>query len=225
MKKANIVFVHGLWADGSCWDKIIPSLIDEGHHVISVQNPLSSLADDVAATNRALNKLESPVILVGHSWGGVVITAAGIHPKVKALVYVAAMAPDENETLGGLTDPYPTAALQHLEVADGYIWLTKEGVQKYFASDVPEQQTALMYTTQGPANAVLFGEKMSKPAWKEKPSWYIVAQNDDAISPELERIMAKRINARTTELATSHVPMISKPEEVLKVIREAIANA
>lgn len=224
MKKANIVFVHGLWADGSCWNDVIPSLLAEGHDVISVQNPLSTLADDVAATNRALDKLEDPIVLIGHSWGGVVITAAGIHPKVRALVYVAAMAPDKDETLGGLTEHYPTAALQHLDIADGYIWLTKEGMQQYFASDVPEKQTALMYTTQGPANAALFGEKMGTPAWKEKPSWYIVASKDDAISPELERIMAKRINAKITELDTSHVPMISKPEEVLKVIREAIAS-
>lgn len=222
MKKASIVFVHGLWADGSCWNDVIPALITEGHDVISVQNPLSTLADDVAATNKALDKLEGPIVLIGHSWGGVVITAAGVHPKVKALVYVAAMAPDKDETLAGLTESYPTAALQHLDIADGYIWLTKEGMQKYFASDVPEKQTALMYATQGPANAVLFGEKMGTPAWKEKPSWYIVAGKDDAISPELERIMAKRIGATITELDTSHVPMISKPEEVLKVIREAI---
>lgn len=224
MKKTSIVFVHGLWADGSCWNDVIPALITEGHYVISVQNSLSTLADDVAATNRALNKLEGPIVLVGHSWGGVVITAAGVHPKVKALVYVAAVAPDKDETIGGLTQPYPTAAFQHLEIADDYIWLTKEGMQKYFASDVPEKQTALMYTTQGPANSILLEEKMGTPAWKEKPSWYIVAGKDEAISPELERIMAKRIGAKITELDTSHVPMISKPEEVLKVIREAIAS-
>jgi pimeloyl-ACP methyl ester carboxylesterase len=224
MKKASIVFVHGLWADGSCWNEVAPALISEGHEVISVQNPLSTLADDVAATQRAVAKLEEPIVLVGHSWGGIVITAAGTNPKVKALVYVTAFAPDENETIGQLTQEFPAAILQHLEPVDGYLWLTREGIQKHFAADLTEKQWEHIHYTQGPAAALLFGEKMTSPAWKEKPSWYILAKNDNAISPVLQAIMAKKIGAKTTEIETSHMPMISRPEEVLKVIRDAIAS-
>ncbi|MBB6498501.1 alpha/beta hydrolase [Pedobacter cryoconitis] len=224
MKKANVVFVHGLWADGSSWNAIIPTLLNEGYEVVSVQNPLTTLADDVAATNRVLSRLEGPTILVGHSWGGFVITAAGNHPNVSGLVYVAAMAPDEGETLGELSEKYPAPASLHLSVEDGYVWLSKEGVQKHFAGDVPDSEAALIYSTQGPAALALFGDKMTNPAWKSKPSWYILAKNDHTINPELERIMANRMGAKLTELESSHVPMISQPEAVLKVIREA-ANA
>jgi len=224
MKKVNIVFVHGFWSDGSCWSELAPSLIAEGHEIICVQNPLSTLAADVAATQRALARLEAPIVLVGHSWGGVVITAAGSHPKVKALVYIAAFAPDENETLGELTKHYPTGIQQYLEILDGFIWITKEGIGKHLAADLPETKKEYIHYTQNPPAALLYGEKMGNPAWKEKPSWYIVAKNDQAIDPELQRIMAKKIDAKTTEIETGHVPIISKPEEVLKVIREAIAS-
>ncbi len=224
MKKVNIVFVHGFWSNGSCWSEIAPPLIAEGHEIISIQNPLSTLAADVAATKRAFAKLEAPIILVGHSWGGVVITAAGNHPKVEALVYIAAFAPDENETIGELTQHYPTGIQKHLEVLDGYIWITKEGIKKYLAADLPEKQQEYINYTQSPPAALLFGEKMGNPAWKGKPSWYIVAKNDQAIDPALQRIMAKNIDAKITEIETGHVPIISKPEEVLKVIREAIAS-
>ena len=224
MKKVSIIFVHGLWADGSCWCEIAPALIAEGHEVISVQNPLSTLADDVAATQRAIAKLEAPIVLVGHSWGGVVITAAGNNSKVKALVYVAAFAPEENESIGELTKEYPVAILQHLEFVDGYLWLTKEGIQKHIAADLTIKQWEDIHYKQAPSPALLLGEKMNNPAWKEKSSWYIIAKNDHAISPVLQDIMAKRICARITELETSHLPMLSKPEEILKVIREAIAS-
>jgi pimeloyl-ACP methyl ester carboxylesterase len=224
MKKVNIVFVHGFWSDGSCWSELAPSLIAEGHEIICVQNPLSTLAADVAATQRALARLEAPIVLVGHSWGGVVITAAGNHPKVKALVYIAAFAPDENETLKELTKHYPTDIQQYLEILDGFIWITKEGIGKHLAADLPETKKEYIHYTQNPPAALLYGEKMGNPAWKEKPSWYIIAKNDQAIDPELQRIMAKKIDAKTTEIETGHVPIISKPEEVLKVIREAIAS-
>ena len=224
MKKVSIVFVHGLWADGSCWCEVAPALIAEGHEVISVQNPLSTLADDVAATQRAIAKLEAPIVLVGHSWGGVVITAAGNNSKVKALVYVAAFAPEENESIGELTKEYPVAILQHIEFVDGYLWLTKEGIQKHIAADLTIKQWEDIHYKQAPSPALLLGEKMNNPAWKEKSSWYIIAKNDHAISPVLQDIMAKRICARITELETSHLPMLSKPEEILKVIREAIAS-
>ena len=224
MKKVSIVFVHGLWADGSCWCEVAPALIAEGHEVISVQNPLSTLADDVAATQRVIAKLEAPIVLVGHSWGGVVITAAGNNPKVKALVYVAAFAPEENESIGELTKEYPVAILKHIEFVDGYLWLTKEGIQKHIAADLTIKQWEDIHYKQAPSPALLLGEKMNNPAWKEKSSWYIIAKNDHAISPVLQDIMAKRICARITELETSHLPMMSKPEEILKVIREAIAS-
>ena len=224
MKKANVVFVHGLWADGSSWNAIIPTLLNEGYEVVSVQNPLTSLADDVAATNRVLSRLKGPTILVGHSWGGFVITAAGNHPNVSGLVYVAAMAPDEGETLGELSEKYPAPASLHLSVEDGFVWLSKEGVQQHFAADVPDSESALIYSTQGPAALALFGDKVTKPAWKNKPSWYILAKNDHTINPELERIMANRMGARLTELESSHVPMISQPEAVLKVIRDAASS-
>ena len=224
MKKVNIVFVHGFWSDGSCWNELAPSLIDEGHEIICVQNPLFTLAFDLAATQRAFARLEAPIVLVGHSWGGVVITAAGNDPKVKALVYITAFAPDENETIGELTKHYPTGIQQHLEILDGYVWITKEGIRKHLAADLPEKKKEYIHYTQTPPAALLYGEKMGNPAWKEKPSWYIVAKNDQAINPELQRIMAKKIDAKTTEIETGHVPIISKPEEVLKVIREAIAS-
>jgi pimeloyl-ACP methyl ester carboxylesterase len=221
MKKANIVFVHGLWADGSSWNAVIPTLLAEGYEVISVQNPLQSLEGDVDATKRALDRLQGRTILVGHSWGGTVITAAGNDPRVKGLVYVAAMAPDEGETLGELSEKYPAEASKHLQVEEGRIWMSKEGVQQHFAGDLPGEASALIYSTQGAAAIALFGEVMGKPAWKEKPSWYILAKNDHTISPELEQIMADRMKAKLVKLDTSHVPMLSKPEEVLKVIREA----
>ncbi|MCE7044585.1 alpha/beta hydrolase [Dyadobacter sp. CY312] len=221
MKKANIVFVHGLWADGSGWNSLIPTLLKEGHEVISVQNPLTTLEDDVAATQKALARLEGPTVLVGHSWGGAVITAAGNDPKVKTLVYVAALAPDEGESLGELSEKYPAEASKHLQIANDLIWMGLEGMQKHFAGDLPEEDTLLMYATQGPASLALFGAQVTTPAWKQKPSWYIVAKNDHTINPDLERLFADRMGANITELDSSHVPMLSQPEAVLKIIREA----
>ncbi|MCS4301964.1 alpha/beta hydrolase [Chryseobacterium sp. BIGb0232] len=225
MKKANIIFVHGLWADGSGWNKLIPTLLEDGHKVISVQNPLTTLEDDVLATQKALARVEGPTILIGHSWGGAVITAAGNDPKVKGLVYVAALAPDEGESLGELSEKYPAEASNHLEIADGLIWMGLEGMQKHFAGDLPQEETALMYATQGPASIALFGAQITTtPAWKEKPNWYIIAKNDHTINPELEHFFADRMKATTIELESSHVPMISQPDAVLKVIRDAATS-
>lgn len=223
MEKINIVFVHGLWADGSGWNGVIPTLFEEGYEVVSVQNPLTTLEDDVLATQKVLARLEGPVVLVGHSWGGAVITVAGNDPKVKALVYVAALAPDEGESLGELSEKYPTEASQHLEIADGLIWMSLEGMQKHFAGDLPEKQTTIMYATQGPASLALFGAKVTAPAWKQKPCWYIIAKNDHTINPDLELLFANRMDAIITELESSHVPMLSQPEAVLNVIRHAVA--
>lgn len=225
MKKASIVFVHGLWADGSGWNALIPTLLREGHKVISVQNPLTTIEDDIIATQKALARLEGPIVLVGHSWGGAVITAAGNDEKVKSLVYVAALAPDEGENLGLLSEQYPAEAAKHLQVEDGLVWMGLEGMQKFFAGDLPEAETALMYAVQGPASVALFGAQVTNPAWKNKKNWYIVGKNDYTINPELERLFASRMGAATTELESSHVPMLSQPEAVLKVIREAARSA
>ncbi|PWN59882.1 alpha/beta hydrolase [Chryseobacterium viscerum] len=221
VKKANIVFVHGLWADGSGWNALIPTLLEEGHQVISVQNPLTTIEDDVMATQKALARLEGVTVLVGHSWGGAVITAAGNDEKVKSLVYVAALAPDEGENLGALSEQYPAEAAKHLQIADGLVWMGLEGMQKYFAGDLPEKETSLMYAVQGPASVALFGAQVTNPAWKNKMNWYIVGKNDHTINPDLERLFANRMGAAITELESSHVPMLSQPEAVLRVIREA----
>ena len=221
-KKPTIVFVHGLWADGSSWSKVMTILQAQGYNTIAVQNPTTSLEDDVAATKRALDRLEGPVVLVGHSWGGFVITQAGNNPKVKSLVYVAALVPDEGDTIPVLS---ANAAANNLgtyfDSKDGFIKLSKEGVIAAFAQDLPAKEQAIIYATQTPASEAIFGAKSGTPAWKNKPSFYVVAKKDGAINPALERFMSKRIKAKTIELDASHVPMISKPQEVSKLIIEA----
>jgi pimeloyl-ACP methyl ester carboxylesterase len=219
----TVVLVHGLWADGSSWNKVIPLLLAKGLKVISVQNPLTSLADDVAATKRVIDDQTGPVILVGHSWGGMVITQAGDDPKVAALVYVAAFAPDEGQAIADLVKdlPPPPGAASVRTDAAGFVWLTAEGVAKDFASDLPAAETKVMAATQGPTPKKTFEEKVSTSAWKTKPSWYIVAQKDREIQPDLERAMAKKIKASTTEVPTSHVAMLSRPKEVAAVILKA----
>lgn len=220
--KPTIIFVHGIWADGSSFANQITALQEKGYPVISVQNPLTSLADDVAATQRAINLAQGKVILVGHSWGGFVITQAGNDPKVAGLVYVAAIAPDEGESLGGLAASVPAVEIsKYFTLSGEYIYLNKEGIFTQFAQDVSVKQKNLIYATQGPAPKSVFAEKSGAPAWKQKPSWYIVAKDDKAINPELERIMAKKIKAKTTEIAASHVVMLSHPKEVLAVIEDA----
>ena len=223
----TVVLVHGAWADGSSWNKVIPLLQAKGFKVISVQNPLTSLADDVAATKRVIDDQSGPVILVGHSWGGMVITQAGDDPKVAALVYVAAFAPDEGQAaadLGKDLPPPPGQASVH-PGAGGFLWLTPEGVAKDFASDLPATQTKVMAATQKPISAKALEEKVSTAAWKTKPSWFVVAEKDRMIQPDLERAMAKEIKASTTTLPTSHVAMLSHPKEVAAVILRAAASA
>ena len=220
--KPTIIFVHGIWADGSCFAAQIEALQAKGYPVESVQNPITSLADDVAATKRAIARAKGNVILVGHSWGGFVITQAGNDPKVIGLVYVAAFAPDLGETVPTLSANGPAGTLSnYFEPQDGFIYLSKAGVQTVFAQDLAPKQQDVIYATQIPASQTVFGDKSGEPAWKTKPSWFIVAKNDGAISPVLERFMAKRINAKTTEIESSHVAMIARPKEVLAVIEEA----
>jgi pimeloyl-ACP methyl ester carboxylesterase len=223
----NIVFVHGAFADGSSWAKVITILQAKGYNLTAVQNPLTSFADDVAATNRALALQTGPVILVGHSWGGAVITEAGVDPKVAGLVYVAAFAPDSDEVVGDIAKSYPpppTFAAPIIE-KEGFISLPTETMVKHFAWDLPAAEARALAATQGPIIASAFGTKVSNVAWKTKPSWYIVATKDQAIAPDEERFFAKRINAKTTELDTSHVPMLSKPKDVAAVIIDAAAKA
>jgi pimeloyl-ACP methyl ester carboxylesterase len=219
--KPSIVFAHGLWADGSCYSKVIPALVAEGHEVISTQNSLDSLKGDVEAVKRALGRVKSPAVLVGHSYGGTVITAAGNDDRVAALVYIAALAPDEDETSQSQLDKYPkTDVFSHIEVADGRIWLLPDGIE-CFAGDLPEAEQKLVWAAQGVPVVDLFNQKLKGAAWKTKPTWYIVAKNDRTVPPELERFCAKRMGAHTTEVESSHVPMLSKPSVVIDVIRSA----
>jgi pimeloyl-ACP methyl ester carboxylesterase len=219
--KPSIVFAHGLWADGSCYSKVIPALQADGHQVVSAQNSLDTLEGDVAAVTRALGRVSGPAILVGHSYGGTVITAAGTDDRVAGLVYIAALAPDESETSQSLQEQFPvTDVFSHIEIADGRIWLLSSGIG-CFAGDLPEQEQRLVWATQCVPAADLFNQKLDGTAWRTKPSWYIVANNDRTVQPDLERFAAKRMGAHTYDLDSSHVPMLSHPDFVLDVIREA----
>ena len=225
-EKPSIVLVHGLWADGSSYNEIIPPLQAAGYNVISVQNPLTSLQDDIAAVKRALDHAGGSAILVGHSWGGVVITAAGVDDRVKGLVYVAALAPDTGESGNDLAAKYPLPLLlKHLTVADNYIWVNKDGVQ-YFAGDLPQKTQDTLYATQGPANVGLLDTKLDQaPGWKSKPNYYVIGKKDNTINPDLERFLAKRMNAVAIEVDSSHVPMISHPAAVVQLIEKAAKAA
>jgi pimeloyl-ACP methyl ester carboxylesterase len=221
MTKPSIVFAHGLWADGSCFSKLIPTLLAEGHAVIASQHGLDSLATDVAAVKACLARVPDPIILVGHSYGGTLITHAGMDPRVAGLVYIAALAPDANETSQSQQNQFTkTEVFSHIEVTDGRIWLKKSGVT-YFCGDLPEAEQDLVYATQGVPVPDLFDQKHDGVAWKTKPSWYVVGSQDHTVNPELQRFAAKRMKAATTELTSSHVPMLSQPKAVLDVIRKA----
>lgn len=223
--KTSIVFAHGLWADGSCYSKVIPTLQGEGHEVVSTQNSLDTLEGDVTAVKRALGRVSSPAILVGHSYGGTVITAAGTDDRVAGLVYIAALAPDADETSQSLQNMFPTTdVFGHIEIADGRIWLLPDGVD-CFAGDLSEEEQKLVWSTQGVPTVDLFNQKLEGVAWRSKPSWYIVANHDRTVHPDLERFVADRMGATTYDLDSSHVPMLSHPDRVLDVIREAAAAA
>jgi len=219
----TVVLIHGAFADGSSWDKVIPLLQAKGPKVVAVQNPLTSLAAVVAAAKRAIDAQSGPVILVGHSWGGTVITEAGDNDKVVALVYVAAFAPDVGESSAdlGKNGPPPPGSSNIRPDAAGFLYLSPEGIAKDFAQDLPAARTRVMAVTQGPILGKAFGEKVTNAAWKNKPSWYIVAEKDRMIQPALEQAMAKKIHATTTALPTSHVAMQSRPKDVAAVILAA----
>ena len=219
--KPSIVFAHGLWADGSCFSKLIPALLAEGHEVMASQHGLDSLVSDVAAVKACVARVSSPAILVGHSYGGTLITHAGTDPRVAGLVYIAALAPDADETSQSQQAKFPvTDVFSHIEVTDGRVWLKPSGVP-CFAGDLPEAEQKLVYATQGVPEADLFTQKVEGTAWKTKPSWYIVATEDRTVHPDLHRSVAKRMGATTYEVASSHVPMLSNPDFVIDVIRDA----
>ncbi len=219
--KPGIVFAHGLWADGSCFSKVIPPLQAEGYEVMASQHSLDSVKGDVATVKRTLGRVSSPAILVGHSYGGTVITAAGTDDRVAGLVYISALAPDQNETSQSLQNQFPrTDVFSYIEVADGRVWLRPDGIG-CFAGDLSEQEQKLVWATHMVPVADLFEQKLEGTAWKSKPSWYIVATKDRTVHPELQRFAAKRMGATTYECESSHVPMLSNPNFVLDVIRTA----
>jgi pimeloyl-ACP methyl ester carboxylesterase len=222
--KPSIVFVHGLWADGSCFSKVIPPLQADGYQVLASQHSLDSAEGDVATVLRTIGRVSGPVLLVGHSYGGTLITAAGTDDRVAGLVYIAALAPDETETSQSQQDQFPvTDVFNYIEVADGRIWMQPEGVQA-FAGDLPEPEQQLVWATHIAPDAGLFNARVEGTAWRSKPSWYIVANADRTVQPDLERFAAKRMGAHTYDVDSSHVPMLSHPGFVLDVIRAAASS-
>ncbi|HEY4073149.1 MAG TPA: alpha/beta hydrolase [Herbaspirillum sp.] len=221
--QTTVVLVHGALANSSSWDKVIPLLQAKGLKVVAVQIPLTSLADDVAVTKRAIDAQTGQVVLVGHSWGGTVITQAGAVPKVKALVYVAAFAPSEGEATADLGKDLPAApgAAALSADADGFLTLPEASMQNNFAPDLPIAQARLMAVTQGPIQSKAFGEPVTVAAWRTKPDYFVVSAQDRMIQPALEQAMAKKIKAATTVLQASHVAMLSHPKEVAEVIIQA----
>ena len=219
--KPSIVFCHGIWADGSSFSKVIPPLQADGFEVIAAQYGLDTPEGDVATVRNTLGRVSSPAILVGHSYGGSVITGAGTDDRVVGLVYICALAPDADETSQTQQSNFPrTAVFSHIDVKDGRIWLLPDGIDD-FAGDLPEHEKKLVLATQGVPKPDLFEAKVGGTAWKSKPSWYIVGKKDRTVHPDLERAMAKRMGATIYELDSSHVPMLSQPERVIDVIRTA----
>ena len=222
----TVLLVHGAWADGSSWSKVIPLLEAKGLHVIAVQIPLTSFADDVSATQRAIALEDGPLLLVGHSYGGAVITEAGNDPKVAGLVYVSAVAPDQGESAFALITSVPTPVGSELRPdKSGFLKLTPKGIAEDFAQDLSAKEIAVLTATQVPTSVAAMKGEITTPAWKSKPSWYIIAENDRAISPDLEAAQAKKIGATTTTVASSHVIMLAQPSKVAGVIFDAASKA
>ncbi|ATF88106.1 alpha/beta fold hydrolase [Burkholderia gladioli] len=220
LKGTNVVLVHGAFADGSSWSKVIPLLEARGLHVVAVQNPLSSLADDVAATRRVIEQQDGPVVLVGHSWAGVVISQAGNEEKVKSLVYVAAFAPDNGQSIADLTkDAPPPAWVGELRKdSAGFMTLSDKAIHEDFAPDLPRAQQDVVAATQGPWFGGCIEDKVTQAAWHDKPSSFVVATRDMMIDPKLQQRMAERIGARITRVGASHVEMLSQPRAVADAI-------
>lgn len=219
----NIVLVHGAFADGSSWSKVVAQLQAKAYNVIAVQNPLTSLKDDVAAARRVIAQMDGPVLLVAHSYGGMVISEAGKDPKVAGLLYVAALVPEEGQSANDVNAAMPTTGVEkEFRVSpDGFVFLSMKAVNEHFVPDASPEEKKLTYATQVPLAASAGEEKVNNPAWKTKPSWFIVAAQDGVISPDLERFKAKLIKATTIELESGHVPMISQPNKVTDFIISA----
>jgi pimeloyl-ACP methyl ester carboxylesterase len=222
--KPSIVFAHGIWADGSCFNKVIPPLQAEGYEVMAARYGLDNHAADVAALINTLGQVNAPAILVGHSYGGSVITAVGADDRVAALVYIAALAPDEDETSQSLQEQFPvTDVLSHTEVANGRVWMRPSGIE-CFAGDLSEHEKRFLWATHAPPAADLLKQKVRGVAWRCKPTSYLVAKNDRTLHPRLQRFVARRMRATIYEVSSSHVPMLSRPHAVLDVIRTAAAD-
>ncbi len=218
----NVVLIHGAWADGSSWAEVIPLLQAAGLNVTAVQNPLTSLADSAAATRRVLALQDGPTVLVAHSWAGTVLSETGIDPKVTALVYVAARAPDAGEDFVALSAKFPTGAVRAgVREHDGFTTLSEDSFLKYFANGVEPKKAKVLYAVQEPTAASLFGGRTTAAAWHSKPSWYAVSKLDQTINPDLERFLAKRMNATTVELEAGHLSLVSHPKVVADLILAA----
>ena len=225
--KPAIILVHGAFADGSSWSKVIPLLEKDGYTVTAVQNPLTSLADDIATTKRVIDAQKGPVVVVGHSWGGAVITgAAAGNANVKALVYLAAFAPEPGEPVAAFLGKYPID-LDTATVPDsaGFVYVDRAKFRGVFCADVPEAEARVMAATQKPINGSAFGASVAQAAWKSIPSWYLVSKEDHALNPDLERFYAKRMGATTSEVKASHVAFLSHPGEVARLIEQAASAA
>jgi pimeloyl-ACP methyl ester carboxylesterase len=221
-KARNVVLVHGLFADGSCWSEVIARLQPKGIQVTAVQNPLTTLQAAVEATQRVLNLQQGPTVLVGHSFAGMIITEAGVDPKVSALVYVAARAPDAGEDYTALAKKFPTPPASAGIVFSGDEGrLSEEAFLHDFAGDLPQDKARVLYAVQEPFKKSLLADKTSHAAWRSKPSWYAVSTDDRTINPELERFMAKRMGAKTIEVKASHLSLISQPDTITNLILEA----
>lgn len=224
-KARNVVLVHGLFADGSCWSEVIARLQPKGMQVTAVQNPLTSLQAAVDATQRVLARQEGPTVLVAHSFAGMIVTEAGVDPKVSAVVYVAARAPDAGEDYTALAKQYPTPP-----ASAGILWsddegrLSEEAFLRDFAGDLPAEKARVLYAVQMPFKRTLLADKTTHAAWRSKPSWYAVSTEDRTINPDLERFMAKRMGAKTIEVKASHVSLISQPDTIANLILEAAGH-
>jgi len=218
----NVVLVHGLFADGSCWSEVIARLQAAGLNPTAVQNPLTTLPDDVASAERVLARQDGPTVLVGHSFSGMIVTEAGMHPNVSALVYVAARAPDANEDYTALAKTYPTPPATAGIIFDGDEGrLGEAAFLRDFAGDLPEAKAKVLYAVQQPFQKALLSGKTTQAAWRSKPSYYAISTDDRTINPDLQRFMAKRMDAKTIEVKASHLALISHPDEIAKLILEA----
>jgi len=221
----NVVFVHGAFADGSGWEAVYGILKNDGYTVSVPQPPETSYVDDQKCTKAAIDAMDGPVVLVGHSYGGSIITEAGNHPKVAALVYIAAFALDTGESCATIEQALPQASKAFTPDNDGSWWIDQKHFAADFAADIPKDKAEFMAVSQVPISTDSFTHKATNPAWKNKPTWYMVATEDRSINPDQERMMAKRANAKTVEVKASHVAYMSHPKETAKLIKEAASSA